>query len=232
MPRHAFSLIELLVVIAIIAVLAGMLLPAISLVREVAQGVRCQGNLRQIATGMIGYAGENEGNLPPLAIDGSSNYGATYQWFTNLLHYSGHVEVLSWQSESWGNVRTGVYRCPSWPTARMQNCGGYGFIQSWSATHRSKCTAGNASTPGVSLRAGSARAGQILLCDNAYGPLNPALPGKSDIGIACPQCGNWSSGSGASGRHRGRAGIVHMDTHTDSRTPDDLMNDTTAWGHK
>lgn len=230
MLRRAFTLIELLVVISIIAVLASMLLPAIGVVREAAQGVRCQGNLRQIATGMLGYAGDNDGNLPPLAIDGSSSFGATYRWFTNLLNATGHVEVTTWQAEAWGNVRSGVYRCPTWPAAKMQNCGGYGFLQTWSATHRSKCTAGSAATPGVSLRAGSARAGQILMCDNVYGPLN-GIAGRSDIGVACPQCGSWSSGSGASGRHRGRASVVYLDTHTDSRTPNDLMNDTTAWGH-
>jgi prepilin-type N-terminal cleavage/methylation domain-containing protein len=232
MRRHAFTLIELLVVISIIAILASMLLPAVSLVREAANGARCQANLRQIATGMVAYAGDWEGNLPPLAIDGASSFGGTYQWFTNVLNASSHVEVVRWQAEAWGNVRTGVYRCPSWPTSKMQNCGGYGFIQTWSPTHRDKCTSGTAATPGVSLRAGTARAGQILMCDNVYGPLNPALPGKSDIGVACPKCGNWSSGSGASGRHRNLASVVHLDTHTASRTPDDLMNDGTAWGHQ
>jgi prepilin-type N-terminal cleavage/methylation domain-containing protein len=62
--HQGFTLIELLVVISIIAILAGMLLPAIGMVRESARKSNCGSNQRQIVLAMVAYGSENDGVWP------------------------------------------------------------------------------------------------------------------------------------------------------------------------
>ena len=70
--QSRFTLIELLVVIAIIAILAGMLLPALNNARAAGQKSACINNMKQVSHGALFYAGNNDDFLPPAAYNTAS----------------------------------------------------------------------------------------------------------------------------------------------------------------
>jgi prepilin-type N-terminal cleavage/methylation domain-containing protein/prepilin-type processing-associated H-X9-DG protein len=129
--RRAFSLIELLVVIAILAVLIGLLLPAVQKVREAAARSKCSNNLRQIGLGFHNHH-DTVGRLPrggtqvPPALGANMNLTtplarkAEWSWAYLLLPYIEQDQLYQEASSTTvGSTPIRIYYCPARRPARL-----------------------------------------------------------------------------------------------------------------
>ena len=127
----AFTLIELLVVIAIIAILIGLLLPAVQKVREAAARAKCSNNIKQLALGLINYEAAT-GQFPPSAT-GLETTAPSHSWSARVLPYMEQENIfkmyhfnVDWNSQvNWPAIQSQIpiFVCPSNPFGPRQDIG-------------------------------------------------------------------------------------------------------------
>lgn len=156
MQRRGFTLIELLVVIAVIAVLMGILMPALTRARKQAWGVLCRSNLKQIGLAAEFYAETYDRFVPRGLYAAGQGIAPWFELFMPFLNEKA-------QDGDYRNVK--MYRCPAYPDKQQTVC--Y-VINAFKSKYSKPGEPGIADNQPTKLTRLRQRARTIYLADNSY----------------------------------------------------------------
>ena len=229
-----FTLIELLVVVAIIAVLAGMLLPALNQAREKAKGIKCLGNLKQIGAANQLYADDHDDLFVPYTTS-TGMAGAGDYWLGEKLD-SEYFDLTTSPrlGPYYGNAKY-LTVCPGavleGDPSHVKG-GGYGYNGKWLGRH------GSSSSPPVTFKRSTMRAVSTTAafadCANHGRTNTKPLAYSPYLDPKVHPDGDRTRYGSTHFRHSGMAGIAWLDGHSSSEpvgslNPEPGKSDKIGW---
>ena len=236
---HGFTLIELLVVIAIIAILAGMLLPALNKARSQAQRTNCTSNMKQLGTASLTYAGDHDDYLPPGQAYTTASSDNNVYWFHLINSYLGRKNVDTWRDNE---ANSKVLFCPAdagGPKSNVSEFVSYGknlYLHHWNGyvdiANPATMTCKISRIPRASqliLYGDNASSWEVIFTSRAW----LYYPAET---ITAESGGSKTEMEFSSARHSGSKNLTFVDGHVELRQIQEMLadyrNERTMWSYK
>ena len=241
-PPRGFTLVELLVVIGIIALLISILLPALGKAREQGNAIKCLSNMRQIATALVVYCGQNRDCLPTPA-EGGDGSPPAQNGISDWVYWVPKTGAAPWNDVnqsiltpylgSNGRFPVAIMTCASDTLADHQTVYGgrppYPFsysMNAWCAGANSRNTAANIVPALKKVSQIRAQVRKIWLIDESENTINDGMfapeAGSADAVAERHDGRKKRDGTDATRTANGRGNVAYVDGHAEYTSREDV----------